>query len=113
MGQHERAQALFEEALALNREQGDKDGLAFVLEGFAALAAARGDAGRALRLAGAAAALRESIDSTLPPLEQEALERRLAAARRAFGDGEAGRLLGEGRATPLERAVAYAIEGLS
>jgi predicted ATPase/class 3 adenylate cyclase len=80
------------------------------LEGLAATAVAEGRLARALRLAGAAAALREPGELRPAPAEREQLERWLAPARAALHADEAAAAWTEGRAMPLERAVAYALE---
>jgi hypothetical protein len=55
--------------------------VAWGLEGFALLAAACGQATRALRLAGGAAARREALGLTTTPLARDIFENKLAAAR--------------------------------
>jgi predicted ATPase/DNA-binding CsgD family transcriptional regulator len=97
---------LLTEALQIERSLGDKAGVAFVLERFAAEAAGRGRHARALRLAGAAAALREEVDA---PLAQPIrLEARLAPARRALGDAAEAEW-SAGRAMGVEAAAAEAL----
>jgi hypothetical protein len=84
--------------------------IADALEGYGALAAARGAPRRALQLAGAAAALRERGTRPLTPHEQIARERRLAPARQALSAEEQAAAWAEGRAMTLERALTYALE---
>ena len=60
----------FIEGLALFRELGDRGGLVDGEEGFALLAAAGGQAERAVRLAGAAAALRVALNAPAAALWQ-------------------------------------------
>ncbi|MGY1638900.1 ATP-binding protein [Geodermatophilus sp. SYSU D00742] len=76
------------EAAALHRRSHDLEGLAYCLDGLAALALARGDAARAARLAGAAAATRARTGVAVwPPLQP--LARRLDdAVRAALGPDE-------------------------
>jgi hypothetical protein len=80
------------------------------LEGLAATAAADGRAGRALHLAGAAAALREAAELRLAPADAEELARWLAPARAALDADGAAAAWREGQAMTLEQAVACALE---
>ena len=82
--------------------------LAYPLQEFAHLAAAKGKARQALRLAGAAEALREALGTPLAPAWVADAERRLARARRALGKAGAAAAWAEGRALPLEQALAEA-----
>lgn len=83
-----------------------------VLEGVAQLAAARGEAEQALRLAGAAAALRAAIGAEEAPMFRAYVERRLERARRALGEKEGARAFGAGRLLALEEALAEARQAL-
>jgi non-specific serine/threonine protein kinase len=80
------------------------------LEAHAELAAARGQARRALRLAGAATALRAQTNFLLAPFDQAALARRLAPAREALGAAEQAEVWAAGQALTLEQAIAEAWE---
>ena len=91
---HAGARALLGEALRTYRDAGDRQGVARSLEGCARLAAAAGPAAQAVRLAGAAAALREAAGAPLPPPERLTLDRHLAAARRRSGRAPPARLGG-------------------
>jgi DNA-binding CsgD family transcriptional regulator len=108
-GDHEAAYALLKEALTLRRELGGTGRLVTSLEGFAYLAAAQGQPGRALRLAGAAAALRDAgaVPDT-SPIGQDRLRRRLDTAFQALGTAGAA-AWGAGRALAPEEAIAYAL----
>lgn len=64
------------------RDLGHKRGIARVLECFAVSAAAQSRSQQALRLAGAAAALRQRIGTPLIPAEQSRLDRKLETARK-------------------------------
>jgi len=101
--------ALLEESLAINQQLGDRSAIAYVLEEFAGLAAVQGQPDRTLRLAGAAAALREVIGSPLAPIDQAQLEGRLASARQALGEATAAATWAAGQALSLAQAVAYAL----
>jgi predicted ATPase/DNA-binding CsgD family transcriptional regulator len=95
-------------SLRINQETGESAGMAFVLVRFAQLAAALGQARRALRLSGAAAALREQAEAVLAPAVQRRLDERLEPARRALGPG-AEAADREGRALLLEAAITEAL----
>ena len=75
------------------------------LAGLAAVAAARGQARRALRLGAAAAALGETTGRPLHPADQAALDGGLALARQALPGRGPGGGPGRGQAMPLARAA--------
>jgi predicted ATPase len=103
------AYSLYRESIKIFQELDHKRGIARLLECFACSAAVQLDAERSLRLAGAAAALRQNIGAPLTPAEQAKLESGLHPARQALTDamGEAAWL--EGWALPVEKAVAEAL----
>ena len=76
------------------------------MERFAALARAEGDAQRAARLFGAAAAVREAIGSPLPPVDRPWYEREVDATREALGEKGYTTAWAEGRAMTWEEKVA-------
>ena len=82
-----------------------KRGIARLLECFAVSAAAQSQAARALRLAGAAAALRQLLG--VPPLrsEQASLEKQLESARRLLADSAGAQAWIEGWELPAEKAI--------
>ena len=95
------------EALRLNQVGGQRLGIARGLEAFAALAAARQQPERAVRLAGAACQLRESLGhgTGIGPRVEEVLE----FARGRLGASAAAALFAEGRETVAEDAVGFAL----
>lgn len=103
------AQALYVESLTINRELGDRLAVAYLLEDIGRLAVRRDRAGAALRLLGAAQALRDVIGAPLPPAEQESLDRSLAPAREALGPDAQAAALAAGQAMSLEEAFRYAL----
>jgi predicted ATPase/DNA-binding XRE family transcriptional regulator len=105
------AGARLAEGLRMHREDTDKVGYLHSLAAFAGLAAATGQAVRALRLAGAVAALSEAIGAPVQPSERRAFEQRVGAAREALGPGQAAMAFAAGRAMSPEQAVAYALAG--
>jgi DNA-binding CsgD family transcriptional regulator/tetratricopeptide (TPR) repeat protein len=106
---HAQARALLAESLTLSRDHGDREGVGRGLEAFAHLAAAQGQPARAVRLAGAAAALREAIGAPISPSERAVLERRLAPARAALGEPASALAWAAGRAVSPDDAAAYAL----
>ena len=70
-GHFSRARTLYLESLTLTRELGDQWALAYLLEDLGILAAMEGNAERALHLAGAAAAMRATIQAPPSPVERK------------------------------------------
>jgi len=109
-GEHERAEGLYRESLALQREVGEKRDIAECLEGLAGVASQQGLAERATRLLAAAEALREEVGAPLPPADRARYERHVAALRLKLNREDFERAWAQGRATPVEQAVAYALD---
>jgi predicted ATPase len=99
------ARATLEEGLAICQQTGNRWGTIALLEAAAALAAAEEEPIRALRLAGAATALREPIGAPLPPDWKGDLERQLAPARQRLGEARSAAAWNSGRALTIDRAV--------
>jgi hypothetical protein len=99
------ARSLYRESLKTFQELEHKRGIARLLECFACLAAAELEAERSLRLAGAAAALRQNIGGPLTPAEQTKLETMLDPARRALSNTASATAWLEGWVMPVEQAV--------
>jgi DNA-binding CsgD family transcriptional regulator len=96
-------------SLVIQQDLADTAGAAFVLERLAALAAAQGRHASALRLAGAAAALRRAAGAPLSPVGQAKLDATLAPARRAAPETAATDARPSGEAPSLGEAVAEAL----
>jgi len=103
------ARPLLREALMTYRDAGDRQGVARSLEVCARLAASADMSAGAMRLVGAAAALRTATGSPLTPSEQMAVERHLAATRTALGARAAGAALAEGQSLPAAQATSEAL----
>ena len=97
--------SLYRESIRLFQELEHKRGIARLLECFACSAAAQLEAERSLRLAGAAAALRQNIGAPLTPAEQAKLEASLDPARQALSDTAGTTAWLEGWAMPVEKAI--------
>jgi len=99
------AHSFYRESLKIFQELGHKRGIARLLEGFACSAAVQLQAERALRLAGAAAALRENIGVPLTPTEQAKLEAILDPARQALINTAGTTAWLDGWSMPIEKAI--------
>jgi non-specific serine/threonine protein kinase len=103
------ARRLLREAVVVSRSLDDTT-IAYgtLLAHFARLAAAEGHPERALRLAGAALALRQEAGTHLHAYDRELLERSLEPARRLITAEAAATAWSDGQAMGLEAALAYA-----
>ncbi len=99
------ARSLYQESLKLFHELGHKRGIARLLECFACAAAAQLEPERALRLAGAAAALRQNIGAPLTPAEQATLDASLDPARQALTNTAGVTSWLEGWELPVEKVI--------
>jgi predicted ATPase/serine/threonine protein kinase len=99
------AHVLYRESLRIFQELEHKRGIARLLECFAGSAAAQLQAERSLRLAGAAAALRQTIGAPLTPAEQAKLEAILDPARQALTNTSGAAAWLEGWAMSVDRAI--------
>jgi non-specific serine/threonine protein kinase len=110
LGVQERALSLLQDSLRLRREIDDSEGIAGCLEGLAAVAAARGQAGRTARLLGAADALRLAIGTPLPATEGAPHDRARAVAADRLGAEVFATTWAEAQTWTLEQVTAYALE---
>jgi non-specific serine/threonine protein kinase len=101
---------LLQESLSIFQDLGDRVGVVETLEHFAALAASESKDERALVLAGAAAALRETLGAPQTPPDRASMERTLAEPRQRLGSIKSSAAFNTGRATPFERAVSMATQ---
>jgi predicted ATPase len=104
-GDYRTADSLCRESLEVFQSLEHKRGIARLLESFACSAAAQSEADRSLRLAGASAALRQSIGTPLTPAEQAKLERGLEPARRVLSTTTSRTAWLEGWVMPVEKAI--------
>jgi hypothetical protein len=109
-GDHERAQAHLAEGLRLWRGVGNPAGVTMGLAGMARLAAARGQAARAGRLYGAAAARFPAGGRLLDGTSRAAFDRQVDEARAGLDPGAFAAGWAVGQALPTEQAVADALE---
>jgi predicted ATPase len=110
-GNYSMAQDLYRQSIRIFQELEHKRGIARLLECFACSAAVQLEAERSLRLAGAAAALRQNIGAPLTPAEHAKLEASLHTARQALGSTVSGTAWSEGWALPVEKAIEEVLLG--
>jgi predicted ATPase/DNA-binding XRE family transcriptional regulator len=108
-GDYERALALQHEALTLGRQLTNKPWLARGIEHFALIAAATNKLERAARLFGAASALREQFNASLPPNDRKFNSRYIADATAQLGSEGFAAAWAEGQAMSSDEAIAYAL----
>ena len=104
-GDYFAACSLYRESIKIFQEMDHKRGIARLLECFACSAATQLQAERSLRLAGAAAALRQNIGVPLTPVEQRRLDAILDPARQALTNTAGATAWLEGWALPVEKAI--------
>jgi predicted ATPase/class 3 adenylate cyclase len=109
-GRLNEARSVSLEALQLFHEADNHSGISFVLEALGELESRLGRFDRALRLAGAADAIREVVGGGAPPELMQIEDPRTRAGER-MSEEEIERAWAEGRAMSLEEALAYARNG--
>src|SRR6266568_6205067 len=110
MGDYTQSAALYQQSLALNREQANRDGIVEDLAGLAEVASLLGQPERAARLLGAVEALREVSGIRLSPLRRAEYDRTVEGIRAHLDQATFAQAWAQGRAMPLEQAIAYALE---
>ena len=103
------AHSLYRESLKTFQALEHKRGIARLLECFACLAVAQLEPERSLRLAGAAAALRQNLGALLTPAEQAKLEALLNPARQALSNTASAAAWMDGWSIPIEKAIEEAL----
>lgn len=96
------------ESLTITRALGDKRAIAYLLENFARAALLENNGARALQLAGAASALRQTIGAPLPESDQKNLDERLQTARTQLPPDLSDPFT-LGKAMTMEEAIAMAL----
>lgn len=102
------ARRLFQESLLLNQELSDRLGLTLALFHLGFIATCEEDNNRAMRLLGAAEAMREAIGSPLRPDDQGLYEQAVAELQTHFDSVTFYTLWEEGRTQSLEAILDYA-----
>src|SRR5439155_9113898 len=104
------AAASFAESLRLNREMGERLGVACCLGAFAAIAVSRAEWVRAAQLYGAMQAMADALNAAPPPNDQMDIEPYLNTLRERLNGSDLETASAEGHALSLEQAVALALE---
>jgi predicted ATPase len=101
------AEEHYSKALEIVSDLGDKEGIAYTLEGFASLAVLEGNMLKAAQLFGAGEAVREAIGNPRPPSGgHDEYQAHLAKAKTQLGEAAFTAARAEGRSFSLEQAVA-------
>jgi predicted ATPase len=108
LGDLAEAERCHREALAMAREYGATLTIVLCIDGLAGVAAAGGQAERAARLLGSAAAIRARIGAPLVQPERADVDRATSAARRALGGKAFDRAYRHGQALDLDGAIKQA-----
>ena len=103
-GDYTAARAFYGESLTFPGKM-DAVWIASSLEGLAGVVAVQGDPMWAIRLYGAAEALRESVGTPVPPVERSTYERSVAAARAQLGEKTFATAWAEGRIMTVEQVL--------
>jgi len=106
------ARANLRESLEISRRLHEKVDVAFVLETCARFADARSESALAVKLAGAAASVRETVGAQAAPPWKAMVDMSLESAREALGVAISQAVWREGRALSLEEAIDQALAGL-
>jgi non-specific serine/threonine protein kinase len=105
-----RAKSLFAEGLRISQELQDRLSIANCLVGLAGVLAILGQGQRAAQLFGAAEALRDTLGAQIQPGDRPDYEANLAFIRSELDESTFEAAWNQGRAMPLERLVASALE---
>jgi predicted ATPase/DNA-binding CsgD family transcriptional regulator/Tfp pilus assembly protein PilF len=108
-GDTQRARQYYADSMELYRSIGERSSIAASLERMGRLAHAEGAVESAARLFGAAEGLREAIHAPLKPAQRRLYEEGLAQVRGALKPVALARLMAEGRALPVDQAIAVAL----
>jgi predicted ATPase/DNA-binding SARP family transcriptional activator len=105
-----RARDLFRESLKISDEIRFQWGIVNAIEGIACYAALTGQVETAIRLAGGAAFLRESISLPIPINIESNLQRMLSPAYQVLGEEKAGILFTEGKLLSYNQLIKQSIQ---
>jgi len=112
-GDYEAARSRFAEGLTIARELGDRALICCCLDGFAALAAVRGELQQAIRRAGLAKQLCESIGYEMEPAERRFRDAYTADLKTKMDETDFTNFYEQGRKLKLEEAVALCLEEIN
>jgi predicted ATPase len=108
-GNLDMAEAVLAESLSLSKELGNVEATAIGLEELAVCACAKGHSKRAVRLWGAAEALRETRGLQIAASDRDQIKKEVATTRTVLGEQIFGREWAYGRAMTLEQTIEYAL----
>ena len=111
LGNLGRAEELSREALRIVQARGDAMAIPWIINGLAAVTAAKGELERAATLNGMAAAMLERAGGEWPPDEREQYEGTLAAIEAGLAPDAIEVARASGAAMSMEQGVAYALSG--
>jgi non-specific serine/threonine protein kinase len=109
-GHHDKAESMYRETILEWQRLGHRAAVANQLECFAFIAKVNEQPERAIKLLGAAEALREIIQIDMSPMERVEYEREAGELRARMSEKEFNIQWLEGRAMTMEQAIAYALE---
>ena len=109
-GDRDSARAWYLEALQIAQELQETQRIPRLLENLAMMAALDGDAARALRLAGAAASIRDEIDVPITPAQHARIDGAIGAVQWGLGQTARDQAWAAGRAMSVAEAVTYALD---
>ncbi|HSV86779.1 MAG TPA: tetratricopeptide repeat protein [Levilinea sp.] len=108
-GDYSVAKEMYRQTIRAWSDLGHRAAVANQVECFAFIARAAGDAQRAVRLLGAAEALREDVDSIMTDYERPEYEHEVGELRKQVEEQAFANLWAEGRLLPLEKAIELAV----
>src|SRR6202166_2811769 len=108
-GEEKKSRSHYAESMKLFQELGQKRGMARLLDCLACSAARQSQPQRALRLAGAAAAVRRVIGAPLPVAEQTRLEKTLDLSRQSLPPAKAAAAWMDGWTMATDKAIQEAL----
>jgi hypothetical protein len=109
-GHHDKAESMYHETILEWKRLGHRAAVANQLECFAFIARMHEHAERAVKLLGAAEALREKIKIPMSEVEQVEYDREVADLKANMGEREFASLWAEGRSMTMEQAIQFALE---
>jgi hypothetical protein len=113
LGELDQAATRFTEALTLQTTLTEKRIAQYSLMGVGLVAFTKGQTARAVRLFGAADALRQVIGTPLPPSQQPLFDALVKSMRAELGDTPFEAAWTEGHDLTLQKAIEFALKDLS
>ncbi len=108
-GDMKEARRTYQETIKGWQDWGNRSAIANQLECFAFIAIAEEEPQRAIKLLGAAEALREKISSPMTDYEQIEYDKEVAQLRSLLTESDFNPLWAEGRALTMEPAIEFAL----